>query len=158
MNRYNHKKIEKKWQNAWEKGKLYKTPDKKVGAKNFYLLTEFPYPSGNLHVGHWYAFSVPDILARMLRMQGKNVLYPIGFDAFGLPAENAAIKHRLNPRTWTYNNIAYMRRQIHSMGASFDWSREVITCDSTYYKWTQWQFLQFFKKGLAYQKETAVNC
>ncbi|MBI4079842.1 class I tRNA ligase family protein [Candidatus Kaiserbacteria bacterium] len=157
MKRYDHRRIEQKWQREWKKQKLYETPDKKKGADNFYLLTEFPYPSGNLHVGHWYAFSVPDILARMLRMQGKNVLYPMGFDAFGLPAENAAIKHKLNPRVWTEKNIAYMTKQIRSMGASFDWSREVRTIDPKYYKWTQWQFLQFFKKGLAYQKETAVN-
>ncbi len=157
MRKYDHKKIEKKWQQKWAKTKLYKTADKIKGKRNFYLLTEFPYPSGNLHVGHWYAFSVPDILARMLRMQGKNVLYPIGFDAFGLPAENAAIKNKLNPRKWTYGNIAHMKKQIASMGASFDWSRQVITCDPAYYKWTQWQFLQFFKNKLAYRKETAVN-
>lgn len=157
MRGYDHKKIEKKWQQRWEKAKLHKTADTVKGKKNFYLLTEFPYPSGNLHVGHWYAFSVPDILARHLRMQGKNVLYPIGFDAFGLPAENAAIKNKLNPKKWTYGNIAYMEKQIASMGASFDWSRQVITCDPEYYKWTQWQFLQFFKNKLAYRKETAVN-
>ena len=162
MRKYNHKTIEGKWPREWEKKKLYKTADKvrgpgRASKKNFYLLVEFPYPSGNLHVGHWYAFSVPDILARMLRMQGKNVLFPIGFDAFGLPAENAAIKNKLNPHTWTYDNIDYMRKQMRSMGTSFDWSREVVTCDPAYYKWTQWQFLQFFKKGLAYQKETAVN-
>ena len=167
MKSYDHKRIERKWQKEWAKEKLYETPDTakgpaaaqaKAGKKdNFYFLTEFPYPSGNLHVGHWYAFAVPDILARKLRMEGKNVLYPIGFDAFGLPAENAAIKHKLNPRVWTLKNIAYMKKQIGSMGASFDWSREVITCAPEYYKWTQWLFLQFFKKGLAYQKETAVN-
>ena len=157
MNRYDHKKIEKKWQKFWTKNKIYTTPDKAPKKDNFYLLTEFPYPSGNLHVGHWYAFALPDILARTLRMQGKNVLYPIGFDAFGLPAENAAIKNKLNPRAWTEENIAYMKKQIASMGASFDWSREVITCDPDYYKWTQWLFLQLFKKGLAYQKDTAVN-
>ncbi len=158
MSTYDHKKIEKKWQKKWAKDKLYKTPDKAKGEKdNFYLLVEFPYPSGNLHVGHWYAFAVPDILARCYRMQGKNVLYPIGFDAFGLPAENAAIKNKLNPRTWTLNNIEYMKTQIRSMGTSFDWSREVVTCDPAYYKWTQWLFLQFFKNGLVYRKETAVN-
>src|SRR3989338_368241 len=106
MKMYDHKRIEKKWQKKWAKDKLYQTTDKVKGRENFYLLVEFPYPSGNLHVGHWYAFSVPDILARMLRMKGKNVLYPIGFDAFGLPAENAAIKHKLNPRTWTEKNMA----------------------------------------------------
>lgn len=157
MKNYDHKKIEAKWQEFWDAHKIYTTPDAAPGKENFYLLVEFPYPSGNLHVGHWYAFAVPDILARTLRMQGKNVLFPIGFDAFGLPAENAAIKNKLNPRTWTYGNIEYMKKQMRSMGASFDWSREVVTCDPEYYKWTQWQFLKFFEKGLAYQKETAVN-
>jgi leucyl-tRNA synthetase/predicted esterase YcpF (UPF0227 family) len=157
MKAYDHKKIEKKWQQFWAKHKIYSTPDKAVGKDNFFLLVEFPYPSGNLHVGHWYAFAIPDILARTKRMQGKNVLYPIGFDAFGLPAENAAIQRGINPRTWTKQNIAYMSKQVRSMGTSFDWSREVQTIDPAYYKWTQWMFLQFFKKGLAYQKETAVN-
>ncbi len=157
MRAYDHKKIEKKWQTFWAKNKIYSTPDKAPGKDNFYLLVEFPYPSGNLHVGHWYAFAVPDILARTMRMQGKNVLYPIGFDAFGLPAENAAIKNKLNPRAWTEDNMAYMEGQIRSMGASFDWSRKVVTCDPAYYRWTQWLFLQLFKKGLVYQKETAVN-
>ncbi len=157
MHGYDHKKIEKKWQKEWAKNKLYNTPDKVAGKENFYLLVEFPYPSGNLHVGHWYSFAVPDILARYQRMLGRNVLYPIGFDAFGLPAENAAIKNKLNPRTWTEKNIAYMKKQIESMGTTFDWSRSVSTIDPGYYKWTQWLFLQFFKNGLVYQKETAVN-
>ena len=157
MRAYSHRKIEKKWQKEWAKKGLYTTPDKTKSKDNFYLLTEFSYPSGNLHVGHWYAFSVPDILARALRMQGKNVLYPTGFDAFGLPAENAAIKSKLNPRVWTEKNMAYMKKQIESMGASFDWSRQVVTCDPDYYRWTQWQFLQFFKKGLAYRKDTPAN-
>ncbi len=157
MKKYDHRKIERKWQTFWNKNKVYTTPDKAPGKDNFFLLVEFPYPSGNLHVGHWYAFAVPDILARAKRMQGKNVLYPIGFDAFGLPAENAAIKNKLNPRKWTENNIAYMTKQMQSMGTSFDWSRKVSTIDPEYYKWTQWQFLQFFNKGLVYQKETAVN-
>ena len=157
MKSYEHKAIEKKWTKQWEKDALYKTADKAKGKDNYYLLVEFPYPSGNLHVGHWYAFAVPDILARFRRMQGKNVLYPIGFDAFGLPAENAAIKNKLNPRKWTLGNIEYMRKQVRSMGTSFDWSREVVTCDPAYYKWTQWLFLQLFKAGLVYRKETAVN-
>ena len=157
MRRYDHAKIEKKWQKAWTKGKLYQTKDAVNGRDNFYLLVEFPYPSGNLHVGHWYAFAVPDILARHLRMKGKNVLYPIGFDAFGLPAENAAIKNKLNPREWTEGNIAHMKEQIASMGASFDLSREVQTIDPEYYKWTQWLFLRLFNAHLAYRKETAVN-
>ncbi len=157
MRGYDHRKIEKKWQKVWDKNHLYKTRDFVKGKENLYLLVEFPYPSGNLHVGHWYAFAVPDILARAMRMQGKNVLYPIGFDAFGLPAENAAIKNKINPRVWTLKNIEFMKKQIRSMGTSFDWSREVVTCDPAYYKWTQWLFLQFFKKGLVYRKETAVN-
>lgn len=157
MSAYDHKKIEKKWQEEWARNKIYTTPDAAPGKDNFYLLVEFPYPSGNLHVGHWYAFAVPDILARAMRMQGKNVLYPIGFDAFGLPAENAAIKNKLNPRDWTEKNIEYMTKQIESMGTSFDWSRKVSTIDPAYYKWTQWLFLQLYKKGLVYQKETAVN-
>ncbi len=155
--RYDHKEVETKWQAAWAAKETYRTPDIKSGAENFYFLTEFPYPSGNLHVGHWYAFSVPDIFARYMRMRGYNVLYPIGFDAFGLPAENAAIKNKVNPREWTFNNIEFMRTQLRSMGASFDWSREVITASPEYYRWTQWIFLQFYKKGLVYRKETAVN-
>lgn len=157
MQEYNPKEIENKWQEKWEKEKLYLTPDSVDGKKNEYVLVEFAYPSGNLHVGHWYAFSVPDMFARYQRMLGKNVLFPMGFDAFGLPAENAAIKNNLNPREWTFSNIDYMRKQLHSMGASFDWSREVITASPEYYKWTQWLFLKFFEKGLAYQSETPVN-
>jgi leucyl-tRNA synthetase len=157
MSEYNPKEIEEKWQKEWESQELYLTPDTKEGRENTYVLVEFAYPSGNLHIGHWYAFSVPDIYARYQRMHGKNVLYPMGFDAFGLPAENAAIKRNLNPRTWTFENIDYMRKQLRSMGASFDWSREVITAMPEYYKWTQWMFLKFLEKGLAYQSETPVN-
>ena len=157
MASYDHKKIEKKWQKEWEKSEIYKTPDEQKSKDNFYALVEFPYPSGNLHTGHWYAFSVPDIFTRKKRMEGKNVLFPIGFDAFGLPAENAAIQRGLSPKKWTYENMDYMRKQIKSIGASFDWSREVITADPEYYKWTQWIFLKFFEKGLAYQAETPVN-
>lgn len=152
-NDYDPKLIEKKWQEKWEKEGLYHTPDKAAGKENEYILVEFAYPSGNLHVGHWYAFSVTDIYARYRRMTGRNVMFPFGFDAFGLPAENAAIKHQLNPRTWTYENIAHMKEQLRSMGAMFDWSREVVTSDPEYYRWTQWLFLQLFKKGLAYQAE-----
>ncbi len=121
------------------------------------LLTEFPYPSGNLHIGHWYAFAVPDIFARYLRMNNKNVMYPIGFDAFGLPAENAAIKRGINPRKWTEKNISFMTKQLNNMGAAFDWNRKVSTIDPEYYKWTQWIFLQMFKKNLAYRTKTFVN-
>jgi len=157
MKEYDHKRIESKWQKEWTKNKIYVTSNKKIGRPNFYTLVEFPYPSGNLHIGHWYAFSVPDIFARFKRMTGKNVMFPFGFDAFGLPAENAAIKRNLNPRKWTEENISYMKEQLKSMGASFDWSREISTCDPEYYRWTQWMFIQFFKEGLAYRKETPAN-
>lgn len=155
--KYNHKDIEKKWQEKWKQEKLYETVDRVEGKENFYTLVEFPYPSGNLHIGHWYAFAVPDIFVRTKRMQGYNTLFPIGFDAFGLPAENAAIKRGLDPKKWTYENIAYMEGQLQSMGASFDWSRKVVTADPEYYKWTQWLFLCFFEKGLAYKKTANVN-
>ncbi|MDP2630897.1 MAG: class I tRNA ligase family protein, partial [Candidatus Uhrbacteria bacterium] len=154
--KYDPQKIEKKWQKEWEKQELYKTPDSGKG-ENYMLLTEFPYPSGNLHIGHWYAFALPDMRARYLRMKGHNVMYPIGFDAFGLPAENAAIKNNVSPRDWTEGNIEYMTKQLQSMGASFDWSRQVSTIDSDYYRWTQWIFLEFYKKGLAYRAKTKVN-
>src|SRR3989344_4046607 len=154
---YDHKIIEKKWQKRWEEARLYRTPDAAPDRENFYMLVEFPYPSGDLHVGHWVAFAVPDIFARMKRMQGYNVLYPIGFDAFGLPAENAAIKNKADPKKWTEGNIKRMRGQLHSMGNSFDWSREVVASDPEYYKWTQWLFLQFYNKGLAYRGKALVN-
>lgn len=154
---YNHKEIEKKWQNIWTEKLVYKTSDHKEGAENEFILVEFPYPSGNLHVGHWYAFAVTDIYAKYRRMLGKNVLFPVGFDAFGLPAENAAIKRGLSPREWTYSNIEFMKIQMKSMGASFDWDRLVVTCSPEYYKWTQWLFLKFLEKDLAYQSETNVN-
>jgi len=157
QDKYDHKDIEQKWQKKWQEDGIYETKDKVDGKKNFYNLFEFPYPSGNLHIGHWYAFAVPDIFARMKRMQGFNVLFPIGFDAFGLPAERAAIKRGLDPKKWTYENIAHMEEQLASMGGSFDWSRKVVTADPEYYKWTQWLFLQFYKKGLAYKKKASVN-
>ncbi|MBI1975836.1 MAG: leucine--tRNA ligase [Candidatus Vogelbacteria bacterium] len=157
MHNYDHKKIETKWQKKWKEEGLYTIPDRKEGAVNHYVLVEFAYPSGNLHVGHWYAFAVPDMYARYMRMRGYNVLYPFGFDAFGLPAENAAIKRGLNPREWTYDNIAHMRTQLRSMGTMFDWSREIVTSDPEYYKWTQWLFIQLFNRGLAYQAKTLVN-
>jgi leucyl-tRNA synthetase len=154
---YNHKEIEKKWQGVWDEKGVYKTADQKAGAENEYILVEFPYPSGNLHVGHWYAFAVTDIYAKYRRMLGKNVLFPVGFDAFGLPAENAAIKNNLNPREWTLSNIEFMKTQMKSMGASFDWEHLVVTCSPEYYKWTQWLFLKFLENNLAYQSETNVN-
>lgn len=155
--KYDPQKIEKKWQKEWEKTTAYQTQQTVAGKENYLLLTEFPYPSGNLHIGHWYAFALPDMRARYLRMKGYNVMYPIGFDAFGLPAENAAIKNKVNPREWTEQNIAYMTKQLQSMGATFDWSREVRTIDPEYYRWTQWMFLKFYEKGLAYRTKTTVN-
>ncbi len=157
MKEYNHKEIEKKWQSEWEKNQIYKTEDNVAGKENYYTLVEFSYPSGDLHVGHWYAFAVTDIFARFKRMKGYNVLFPMGFDAFGLPAENAAIKDGADPKKWTYERMEKMRNQLRSMGAMFDWSREVVTCDPDYYKWTQWMFNQFLKNNLAYRATTKVN-
>jgi leucyl-tRNA synthetase len=154
---YDHKKLEKKWQKEWEKKKIYKVKDKDKDRKNFYALVEFSYPSGNLHVGHWYAFGVTDIFARYKRMQGFNVLFPMGFDAFGLPAENAAINQGADPKVLTYKQMATMRTQLKSMGGMFDWEREVITCDPGYYKWTQWMFNKFFENDLVYRAVTKVN-
>jgi len=155
MNSYNHKEIEKKWQKEWEDNNLFKTnsnPKDKM-----YLLVEFPYPSGNLHVGHWYAFAVTDIFARYMHHVGKDVFFPFGFDSFGLPAENAAIQRGLNPKTWTYSNIEYMKGQVKNMGTMIDWSTQFNTSDPQYYKWTQWLFLQFYKKGLVKHEQTHVN-
>lgn len=157
MSPYNHDEIESKWQKQWQEQGLYTTPDTNKGKENFYMLTEFSYPSGNLHVGHWYAFAVSDIFARYKRMNGYNVLFPMGFDSFGLPAENAAIKRGLDPRKWTYENMEYMRDQLQSMGAMFDWNRAIATSDPEYYKWTQWMFAEFFKNDLAYRATTKVN-
>lgn len=156
--KYLPSRFEKKWRERWKRAKLHTpTKDSVPGKKNKLILTEFPYPSGNLHIGHWDAFALPDMLVRFERMRGKNVLYPIGFDAFGLPAENAAIKRGLNPRAWTEKNIKYMTTQLETMGASFDWSRVVSTIDPEYYRWTQWMFLKMFEKKLAYRAETVVN-
>ena len=154
---YDAQKIEKKWREHWEKTKLYKTKDSVKGNKNFYHLVMFPSPSGDLHIGHWYNFAPADVYARLKRMQGFNVLSPIGFDAFGLPAENAAIKNKIHPKIWTYKNIEKMRRQLKSMGNVYDFSREVITADPEYYKWTQWMFLKMYEAGLAYRKKALAN-
>src|ERR1035437_6115387 len=126
---YDHIDIEKKAQEKWESLNLSLADLSDESKELYYLLVEFPYPSGDLHIGHWYAFAVTDIYARMLRARGKNVFFPIGFDAFGLPAENAAIKNGVDPKEWTYKNIEKMRTQLASMGPSFDWSKEVLTCD-----------------------------
>jgi leucyl-tRNA synthetase len=154
--RYNPPEIERKWQARWEADELYRTPDDDPRPK-WYALTMFPYTSGDLHVGHWYAMAPSDVQARYKRMRGYNVLFPMGFDSFGLPAENAAIKLQIHPYVWTARNIENMRRQLKSMGAIFDWSREVITSDPEYYRWTQWWFLQLYKNGLAYRAEAPAN-
>ena len=155
--RYNFKAIEKKWQSIWEKEKAYKVEIDKNKEK-FYALVEFPYPSGaGLHVGHPRSYTALDVIARKKRMQGFNVLYPMGFDAFGLPAENYAIKTGVHPAVSTKANIENFTRQLKSLGFSFDWDRCISTCDPEYYKWTQWMFIKFFEKGLAYKDKIAIN-
>lgn len=155
--KYDHKAVEPKWQKIWEeKGVFHAQPNS--GKKKFFVLIEFPYPSGQgLHVGHPRPYTALDTVARKRRLQGYNVLYPIGWDAFGLPTENYAIKNHIHPEVVTKQNIARFKQQIQSLGISFDWSREINTTDPEYFKWTQWIFLQLFKKGLAYKKEMAVN-
>jgi len=153
---YKPEEIEPKWQKKWEADGLYHADIDEKKPK-FYALTMLPYPSGDLHIGHWYAMSPSDARARFKRMQGYNVLFPMGFDAFGLPAENAAIQRGIHPKKWTFNNIEKMRQQLKSMGAMFDWRRESISADTKYYKWTQWFFIQFFNNNLAYQKEAPVD-
>ena len=154
--RYNAAEIEQKWQQQWQKSEIDKTPQDSERPK-FYALSMFPYPSGNLHMGHVRNYVITDVIARLKRMQGYRVLHPMGWDAFGLPAENAAIDRGIPPAKWTLQNIAQMREQLKQLGLSIDWEREVATCSPDYYKWTQWLFLQFLDAGLAYQKEAAVN-
>ena len=153
---YYPQEIEKKWQKVWEENKAFKTLDDNDKPK-YYALSMFPYPSGKLHMGHVRNYTITDVIARYKKMNGFNVLHPMGWDSFGLPAENAAMKHGANPETWTDENIAYMTKQLKMLGLSYDWDREVTTCKPDYYKWTQWLFLQLYKKGLAYKKEAAVN-
>lgn len=157
MKRYIPSEIEPKWQKKWDEKKIYQVELKAPSKKPFYLLIEFPYPSGDLHIGHWFTFAMPDILARLKRMQGFNVFMPVGFDAFGLPAENAAIKRGIDPETWTMSNIASMNKQFKLMGASHDYEHQVITCLPEYYKWNQWLFLKLYEKGLAYQGKFLSN-
>jgi leucyl-tRNA synthetase len=156
IEKYNPREIELKWQKIWEDEKLYEVTEDSAKPK-WYALTMFPYTSGDLHIGHWYAMAPSDVYARFKRLQGFNVLHPIGFDSFGLPAENAAIKKGIHPRTWTYQNIDNMRKQLKTMGSMYDWSREVITCDPEYYKWTQWFFVKLFEHDLAYRSKSPVN-
>jgi len=153
---YSPAAIEPKWQQAWAEAELDRTPADAARPK-FYALSMFPYPSGSLHMGHVRNYVITDVIARLRRMQGYRVLHPMGWDAFGLPAENAAIERGTHPASWTYQNIAQMKRQLQQLGLSLDWSREIATCSPDYYRWTQWLFLQFYRAGLAYQKEAAVN-
>jgi leucyl-tRNA synthetase len=154
--KYNPQAIEKKWQQKWADDKLYEVKDNDPRTK-WYALTMFPYTSGDLHIGHWYAMAPSDVLARYKRMRGFNVLHPMGFDAFGLPAENAAIRHGIHPYKWTMQSIEKMRRQLKSIGAIYDWNREVITSLPEYYKWTQWFFIKLYEKDLAYRTKAPVN-
>ena len=153
---YEFEKIEKKWQKKWDEEKSFKVSEDSSKPK-YYTLEMFPYPSGNLHMGHVRNYSIGDVVARFKKMNGYNVLHPMGWDSFGLPAENAAIKNGANPKDWTLSNIDNMRDQLKSMGISYDWDRELATCKQDYYKWTQWMFLQLYNNGLAYKKKSYVN-
>jgi len=154
--RFDPSSYERRWRERWEADALYRASDDDPREKH-YLLTMYPYPSGDLHIGHWYAATGPDIVARMRRMQGRNVMFPMGFDSFGLPAENAAIDRGVDPASWTAANIDQMRAQFRTMGCMFDWTREVVTSDPAYYRWTQWIFSEFFKAGLAYKALAPVD-
>jgi len=153
---YDFAAIEKKWQDKWRQEKTFKVPPSSA-AEKYYLLEMFPYPSGRIHMGHVRNYSIGDVVARFKRMQGYNVLHPMGWDAFGLPAENAAIKNNTHPAKWTYENIDYMKKQLQSMGLSYDWDREIATCKSEYYRWEQLFFIKLYEKGLVYPKVTIVN-
>ncbi len=153
---YNPQEIERKWQKFWDDNNIYKTPSESDKPK-YYALSMFPYPSGRLHMGHVRNYTITDVIARLRRMKGYNVLHPMGWDSFGLPAENAAIQSNANPADWTISNIDYMRDQLKTLGLSYDWDRDIATCKPDYYKWTQWLFLELYKAGLAYKKEAAVN-
>ncbi|MDY6854131.1 MAG: leucine--tRNA ligase [Thermodesulfobacteriota bacterium] len=154
--RYNPKKIEDRWQKFWEDKKLFSVTEDS-DKKKYYLLEMFPYPSGKIHMGHVRNYSIGDVIARYKIMQGYNVLHPMGWDAFGMPAENAAIQNKTHPAKWTYSNIDYMRKQLKRMGLSYDWEREIASCHPKYYKWNQWFFLKMYDMGLAYRKKSFVN-
>ena len=154
--RYQAKFIEEKWQKLWADEQAFRVTEDPAKAK-YYVLEMFPYPSGRIHMGHVRNYSIGDVIARYKRMRGFNVLHPMGWDAFGLPAENAAIERKVHPEVWTQENILYMKTQLKRMGLSYDWAREIATCQPEYYRWNQWIFLQFYKKGLAYKKSSFVN-
>jgi leucyl-tRNA synthetase len=157
IDRYEPTAVEPRWQQRWAELGLFETDLADTTRPKFYLLTMYPYPSGDLHIGHWYIKTPTDAIARFHRMHGENVFLPIGFDAFGLPAENAAIKNKIHPREWTMKNIERMRGQLRSMGATFSWQHEVVTCDPDYYRWNQWLFLRFLEAGLAYRASSPVD-
>jgi len=154
--RYNPAKIEARWQAEWEKNRLFKVVED-ASREKYYLMEMFPYPSGKIHMGHVRNYTIGDVVARYKRMKGFNVLHPMGWDAFGMPAENAAISNNTHPAAWTYENIAYMTRQLKKMGFSYDWDRELATCKPEYYRWEQWLFLKMLEKDMAYRKEADVN-
>ena len=154
--KYTPASIEQKWQQLWEEGARFavtETSDK----QKYYLLEMFPYPSGRIHMGHVRNYSIGDVIGRFKRMRGFNVLHPMGWDAFGMPAENAAIQNKSHPAKWTYENIDYMRGQLKKMGLSYDWGRELATCDLEYYRWEQLMFTRLLKNGMAYRKNAVVN-
>ena len=156
--RYNIKATEAKWQKRWTEAKSFETPREPAGnKKKYYVLEMFPYPSGKIHIGHVRNYAMGDVIARWKRAQGYNVLHPMGWDAFGLPAENAAMQNKMHPSEWTHSNIAEMRAQLQTMGLALDWSREIATCEPEYYRHQQKIFLDFLKNGLAYRKESWVN-
>ncbi len=157
MKQYDHKKIEEKWRKKWKKIKIDKT-DLNSKKEKYYCLDMFPYPSGEgLHVGHWRGYVLSDVMSRIAKMQNKEVLHPMGFDAFGLPAENFAIKTGVHPKKSTEKNIKNMKKQLKKISAIYDWDFELSSSNKKYYKWTQWIFLQFYKNGLAYKKKAPVN-
>ena len=154
--RYNHKVVEKKWQDVWSRDKIFQS-SRDENKKKFYVLEMFPYPSGKIHMGHVRNYTLGDVVARYKRMKGYNVLHPMGWDAFGLPAENAALIEKKHPESWTYQNINTMKEQLLKMGLSLDWEREIATCHPEYYKHEQKFFIDMFKAGIAYKKEAEVN-
>ncbi|HTM13724.1 MAG TPA: class I tRNA ligase family protein, partial [Bryobacteraceae bacterium] len=157
QNQYDHNQIELKWEQRWASDPTLYAADPHSSAPKYYVVEMLPYPSGRLHMGHVRNYSIGDALARYMWMRGHNVQHPMGWDAFGLPAENAAIKRGMHPRDWTVSNIAEMKRQMHRMGFAYDWNLEIATCEPEYYKWNQWFFLKMFERGLAYRKKAMVN-
>ena len=157
MPRYNPSEIEQKWQRIWEERGVYKTAEGGDKDRKHYVLEMFPYPSGRIHMGHVRNYTIGDAIARFLRMKGREILHPMGWDAFGLPAENAAIKHGIHPKEWTLQNIDTMKSQLQRLGFSYDWDREIATCDPEYYRWNQWIFLKMYERGIAYRKNAVVN-